>query len=61
MLELLQTIALLCQVSSVEMPNGKWTKLQQVDDYQITCQKYYIKCTGTGKKLDKCVEERVVE
>ncbi len=57
-MELLQAIALLCQLSGADaIPT-------HLDKYQLECQKYYIKClkndqlNASYKTLAKCVEER---
>lgn len=54
-MELLQTIALLCQI------NG-WDAYTAVKE-QLRCQQYYVKClsadiNNTYKTLSKCVLER---
>lgn len=54
-MELLQTIALLCQL------NG-WDASAAMR-VQLDCQKYYISCLGSEinsnyKTLSKCVQER---
>lgn len=61
-LVLIQTIALLCQLSAVEPVNGKgWTKLNDVAKYQLECQQQYIKCARKQADFSKCVEERSIE
>ena len=55
-MEVLQTIALLCQLSGQDP--------KPVENKQLECQKYYIKCLGTDaylsdyKSLSKCLMER---
>ena len=55
-MEILQTIALLCQLSGQDP--------KAVENKQLECQKYYIKCLGTDaylseyKTLSKCLMER---
>jgi len=45
MTEILATIALLCQVSTGLSSDTSWTKaMEEVDKYQVKCQKYYISC-----------------
>ncbi|GAG10690.1 unnamed protein product [marine sediment metagenome] len=65
MIELIKTIALLCSVSAVEPSNGSgWTKLNKVDQHQLTCQQYYLKCTNNetdGIKLKNCILKRRVK
>ena len=51
MLELLQTIALLCTI------NGSHPQTNET--YQINCQKYFIKCER-NMALDDCILERKV-
>ena len=62
MAEIIMAIAMLCQTAT----NSVFTPLA-IDKYQLSCQKYYIKClnvTGTNsvekKKLllETCVEVR---
>lgn len=55
-MEILQTIALLCQIGA----NGSTFF---VSEKQLECQKYYISCLSnndlaTYKNLSKCVQER---
>jgi hypothetical protein len=55
-MEILQTIALLCQISG---DNSAF----YVSQKQLECQQYYIKCLdnkslSTYKDLSKCVQER---
>lgn len=54
-MEILQTIALLCQISG----SSPYTAYE----VQLKCQKYYITCLAnnnlaTYKDLSKCVQER---
>jgi hypothetical protein len=55
-MEILQTIALLCQLSG---NNSTY----YISEKQLECQQYYIKCLGnvplsTYKDFTKCVQER---
>lgn len=55
-MEILQTIALLCQISGQD--------IKTVENKQFECQKYYIKCLdpngylSTYKSLSKCIKEK---
>lgn len=54
-MEILQTIALLCQISG----SNPYT----VSEVQLKCQKDYITCLATNnlstyKDLSKCIQER---
>jgi hypothetical protein len=56
-MELLRTIALLCQI------NGSTEPAQVIDKMQLTCQKYYVTCLnssmlGTYKDLSACIKEK---
>jgi hypothetical protein len=52
-MEILQTIALLCQLSGVGV---------YAEEAQLRCQKYYVKCldplNAEYKNLSKCIQER---
>lgn len=55
-MELLKTIALLCQLQA-----GK--NLEEIDRKQLKCQQYYVKClenplNANYKTLSKCIKER---
>lgn len=55
-MEILQTIALLCQI------NGS-NSAYYISEKQLECQKYYITCLSnnnlaTYKDLSKCIKER---
>jgi hypothetical protein len=56
MLEIISTIALLCQIN----PGATWA-----EKAQLSCQKYYVRCVRDGKngttldrRLEKCVLDR---
>lgn len=52
-MELIQTIALLCQLSG---------NTYATEEKQLSCQQYYIKCLNSNlpnyKDLAKCIKER---
>lgn len=52
-MELIQTIALLCQLSGASYA---------AEDKQLQCQQYYIKCLNSNlpnyKDLARCIKER---
>lgn len=60
-LEGIKIIAFLCT-----MPNGgdSWQVAQYIDEKQLTCQKYYIKCIDKSpdiklpEELKRCILER---
>ena len=55
MIQLIQAIALLCQVSSGA---GRVNLHQKM---QLQCHKYYVKCTeGSYVFLPKCIMEREI-
>lgn len=59
MLELLTTIALLCQT-----PTGIQS-LKPVEKVQLSCQKYYLRCVRNEKgllldRVEKCLLKRVI-
>ncbi len=58
-MEVIQAIALLCQVNNV-------ATLKEVASRQLECQKYYIKCLDKRAyyglfELKECIKEREVE
>ena len=57
---LIQTIALLCQVTSVEALDTKWSRLDKVASYQLECQRYYITCFEKENNLNKCIMNREI-
>lgn len=57
-MEILQTIALLCQIGTAyDTPTA-------IDEKQLRCQKYYVTCLGdaaaltTYKQLAKCIKDK---
>ena len=54
-MEIIQAIALLCQLNGVE-------GLSYVERVQLTCQQYYVQCidpvNASYKTLAKCIKER---
>lgn len=57
-MEILQTIALLCQIGTAyDTPTA-------IEEKQLRCQKYYITCLGSSssltayKDLAKCIKEK---
>ena len=52
-MELIQTIALLCQLSGASYAT---------EEKQLSCQKYYVNCLNSNqsnyKDLAKCIKER---
>lgn len=61
MIEILQTIALLCTVSAGGDTNSIGWVHKKVDKYQLECQKYYVNCFEKYNNLTKCVLERKVD
>ena len=68
MIEIFTAIALLCQVSP-SMDRNHTRDMKNVDNYQLECQKYYIKCLNipisvgdvdykTHKALSNCILDR---
>jgi hypothetical protein len=60
-MELLQTIALLCQINGAGADS--FSLIQHAEERQLKCQQYYTKCLGDNslggyKNLSKCVKER---
>lgn len=65
-LELIQTITLLCTVSSLENTKGKWTELQDTAKYQHVCLVRYLDCIEDQSgliedRLLKCIKTREVQ
>ena len=57
-IQVLQAIALLCQVGN----NPHWD-FNRTDIYQLECQKYYVQCIGgkTPEYMARCVLDRKVK
>jgi hypothetical protein len=60
-MEILQTIALLCQLNGAG--SDSMSLIQRTQELQLKCQQYYIKCLdnnnlSTYKDLSKCVQAR---
>lgn len=60
-MELVQTIALLCQLNGSGGNSG--SLIEYTEKKQLECQQYYIKCLNNDnlanyKILSKCIQER---
>lgn len=62
MLELIQTIALLCQLHGASVPIQQdyqtMKMLDLMEARQLQCQAEYLRCTEIGNSLDACIEDR---
>ena len=68
--ELIMSIALLCQISPAVALAGSGRSIEYspeyVTEYQLGCQRYYVRCTKVGKvsvsdaskRLPDCILER---
>lgn len=59
-MEILQTIALLCQLNGAG--SDSMFLIKHTEEMQLKCQQYYVKCLSnnltTYKDLSKCIQER---
>ncbi len=59
-MEILQVIALLCQLNGAGADNGHL--IEVTEKKQLSCQQYYVKCIdpleSKYKTISKCVQQR---